>query len=60
MYKVTTDKFHKGYCNRCIYKDVCCEAYKVACFNGPNERLDFLASMVYGKPTHVVKDGDSN
>lgn len=59
MYKVKSDKFHKDYCNRCTYQDVCCEAYKIACFNVPQERLDYLASMIYGKPTQVLKEGDT-
>lgn len=61
MYKVTANKFHEDYCNKwCIYQDVCCEAYKIACFNVPQERLDYLASMIYGKPTQVLKEGDTS
>lgn len=63
MYKVTDGKFYKDYCNRCIYQDVCCEAYKIACSNIPQKRLDYLASMIYGKPTQVLKvlkEGDTS
>ena len=49
----------EDYCNGCIYKDVCCKAYKIVCFNVPQERLDYLASMIYGKPTKVLKEGDT-
>lgn len=59
MYKVAANKFHEDYCKRCTYQDVCCEAYKIACFNVPQERLDYLASMIYDKPTKVLKEGDT-
>lgn len=60
MYKVTADKFQKDYCNACIYKDVCCESYKIACYKIPQERKDLLASMLYKKPTKVLKEGDKS
>lgn len=62
MYKVTIDKFRKNYCGKwCIYKDLCCEAYKTACFNISQENLDYLASMIYNKSTHAItQGGDSN
>lgn len=60
MHKVTADKFQKDYCKVCIYKDVCCENYKIACYKIPRERKDYLASMLYSKPTHVIESGDSN
>lgn len=60
MYKVTNEKFQKDYYNVCIYKNVCCESHKIACYKAPQERKDFLASILYNKPTHVVEGGDSN
>lgn len=60
MYKVTADKFHEDYCNkRCIYQDVCCEAYEIVCFDLPQERLDYLASMIYNKPTCVIQRSEN-
>lgn len=55
MYKVTNEKFQKDYCNVCIYKNECCKNYKIACYKVPQERKDYLASMLYGKPTCVAK-----
>lgn len=60
MNKVTTDKFQKDYCNICIYKNVCCENDRIACHKVSQERKDYLASMLYNKPTHVLESGDSN
>lgn len=60
MYKVTAEKFEKDYCNICICKDECCENYKIACHKIPQERKDYIASILYNRPTHVVESGDSN
>lgn len=61
MHTVTLNKFKKDYCKYCIYKDdACCEAYKVACYNLPQDTINFLASMIYGKLTQVLKEGDTS
>lgn len=62
MYTVTLDKFKEDYCKHCMYKDdACCENYKIACYNLPQDNINFLASMIYGKPTpQVLKEGDAS
>lgn len=61
MNKVTIDKFRTDYCERCIYKEEsCCDSYKTACYSVSQDRLNFLASLLYSKPTKVVQGGETN
>lgn len=61
MNKVTIDKFRTDYCERCIYKEEsCCDSYKIACYKIPQDSMNFLASMLYGKPTEIIPGGEIN